>query len=102
MGVSGVGEARAVEAGLGQPKEGIPNLLREDSEPGRTRWNGKVRTFHRPGLASLDDVSPETEGRCFFLKGEFSSSVICMTTWFDPSEDASRVARLDAATPCSP
>lgn len=117
MVVSDVIDGCVVAAGFGQPKEGIPNLLRGTSMPGLILWKGNVRTFQMPlpDLASFDETEAsfsctfvlelDSEGRCLFLRDDFSSNVTLVVITFsdDPcAHAASRLARLAAATPCSP
>lgn len=102
-----MGDKVVAATGLGHPNEGIPKRLRVGSEPDRARWNGNVRVAHMLGLESLDETSP-ADGlnvRCFFLIVDFSSNVTFFTTFGMPDSAVhatSRVARLAAATPCSP
>lgn len=122
MAASDVMDAWVAVAGFGQPNDGIPNRLRGTSIPGLILWNGNVRTFQMPfpdlaSLAEIDeslsyctfelllDEEDKSDERCRFLIDVFSSNVtfVVITFSVDPSAHVtSSVARLAAATPCSP
>jgi hypothetical protein len=89
------------EAGLGQPNDGIPSRLRGKSPFGLARCKGKVRTFHVDDADGVRVVERDDD-RCFFRRGEFSFNCTFLTFSGVLSLATSRVARLAAATPCSP